>query len=189
MRAVRNVTMEVERFEVGDVISYTLENGEQAYAMAMKQDGDNMIFCQVDYLEKEYSMNDRNTNKGGYEASALRRYMNEDILELFPAEIRELMVPFANGDLLRIPTEKELFGKNEYGEAEPEEVTQWEPMKLRRNRIGFQGNNGAWEWGWLQNKAVASSTSFALCGSAGNAACGSASSSYGVRPTFQFVNL
>lgn len=28
------------------------------------------------------------------------------------------MAPFNNGDLLRLPTEKEIFGKNYYGECE-----------------------------------------------------------------------
>lgn len=189
MRASRNVVMEVGRFEVGDIISFTLKNGEQVKAMAVKQDGDYMIFCHVDYLAKEYCMNSKNTNKGGYEASELREKMNGEILELFPEEIRSQMVAFDNGDLLRIPTEKELFGVNEYGEEEPTEVEQWEPMKLRRNRIGFQGDNGVWEWGWLQNSAVASSADFAFCYDDGFAYYDDASNLYGVRPTFRFVNL
>ena len=188
MLAVRKVEMEVQRFEVGDVISFTLENGEPVKAMAVKQDGDYMIFTHVDYLAKEYRMNRRNTNEGGFEASELCEKLNGEILELYPEEIRSQMVAFDNGNLLRIPTEKELFGVNEYGEEEPAEVEQWEPMKLRRNRIAFQGDNGAWEWGWLQNKAVASSTHFAYCGSLGYAYCYGASDSLGVRPTFRFVN-
>ena len=31
--------------------------------------------------------------------------MISDILDLFPADLRERMVPFASGDLLRLPTE------------------------------------------------------------------------------------
>lgn len=188
MEAKRQTVVETEHFEVGDIISYVLKNGELAHAMAVKQDGDNMIFCHVDYLAKEYRMNARNTNKGGYQASDLRKELNGSILELFPEEIRSVMVPFENGDLLRIPTEKELFGENVYGEKEPAEVEQWEPMKLRRNRIAFQGDNGDWEWGWCQNSAVASATSFAVCSGNGGATYGGASASYGVRPTFQIKN-
>ena len=93
------------------------------------------------------------------------------------------MVPFDNGDVLRIPTEKEMFGENEHGEAEPEDVTQWEPMRLRKNRICFQGKNGLCEWGWLQN--AVSSTNFANVDINGYACFDWASGSLGVRPVFQ----
>lgn len=188
MLVTRQVEMETQHYEVGDIISFTLENGEPVKAMAVKQDGEYMIFCHVDYLAKEYRMNSKNTNKGGYEASDLRKELNGEILGLFPEEIRSQMVTFENGDILRIPTEKEIFGTNEYGEEEPECVKQWEPMKRRKNRIGFQGDNEEWDWGWLQNKAVASSAYFAHCNAYGTADYTSASSLIGVRPTFRFVN-
>ena len=151
-----------------------------------------MIFCLVDCLKDEYPMNDRSTNKGGYEASKLRSTLRDVILPRFPAEITEKMVPFENGDLLRLPTEKEIFGRNCFGLDEPEEVTQWEPMKLRRNRIAFHGHNGDWEWYWLQNPAlrdVVSAAGFATVRSYGSAAYSYASSSWvGVRPAFQIPN-
>ena len=177
---------------VGDIISFELTDGEAVEAMAVKKDDQNTIFCLVDCLRDEYKMNSRNTNKGGYEASELRAKLNVEILARFPTEITEMMVPFANGDLLRLPTEKEIFGVNSYGLDEPEDVTQWKPMKLRRNRIAFQGLNGSWEWYWLQNPAlrdVASSTHFALVTGNGHAAANSASDSIGVRPAFQIRNL
>ena len=44
-----------------------------------------------------------NTNEGGYEASDLRKELQENsVLEIFDS-VREMMVPFKNGDLLRIP--------------------------------------------------------------------------------------
>ena len=178
-------------FGVGDTISFDLTDGEHMEAIAVKEETDGMIFCAVDCLETEYQMNKKPTNKGGYEASELRKALNGEILERFPAEIRESMVPFENGDLLRLPTEKEIFGKNKYGEDEPDTVTQWEPMKLRRNRIAFQGYNGEWEWYWLQNRLrdVASATYFAHVTSSGVAYYDDASNSLGVRPTFKIKNL
>lgn len=180
-----------EGFAIGDVMAFDLNDGEQFEAMAMKQEDDGMIFCAVDCLETEYQMNKKLTNEGGYEACELRKALNGEILERFPAEIRESMVPFENGDLLRLPTEKEIFGKNKYGEDEPDTVTQWEPMKLRRNRIAFQGYNGEWEWYWLQNRLrdVASATHFALVDSTGDASSDAASNSFGVRPAFKIKNL
>lgn len=177
---------------VGDVISFDLTDGEAVEAMAVKTEDDGTIFCLVDCLKDEHRMNSRDTNKGGYEATELRAKLNGEILARFPSEIAEKMIPFENGDLLRLPTEKEIFGENYYGLDEPEEVTQWKPMKLRRNRIAFRGKNGAWEWYWLQNpwlRDVASSTYFAFVTDAGYANATSASASFGVRPAFKIRNL
>lgn len=176
---------------VGDIIGFEMTDGEKVEAMAVKQEDDGTIFCLVDCLRKEYQMNKTLTNRGGYAASALRAKLNGEILARFPTEIAEKMVPFANGDLLRLPTEKEIFGENKYGEEEPEEVVQWKPMKLRRNRIAFQGSNGDWEWYWLQNRlrGVASATTFCDVYANGSCACTSASTSYGVRPAFKIRNL
>lgn len=192
MKIERTIEVQGESFIVGDIISFELNDGEKVEAMAVKQDGDTMIFCHVDCLKDEYPMNDRNTNKGGYEASKLRTTLRDVILPRYPEELVKKMVPFKNGDLLRIPTEKEIFGRNVYGDDEPEEVTQWEPMKLRRNRIAFQGSNGDLEWYWLQNpvRGVVSAALFALVYDYGGAGSNYASNSWvGVRPAFGIHNL
>ena len=135
--------------------------------MAVQQENDGMLFCLVDCLADEYSMNDTNTNEGGYEGSDLRKKLNIEIIARFPGDIKAMMVPFGNGDYLRLPTEKEIFGENYYGEYESPYVQQWKPMKQRRNRIAFQGKNGGWEWYWLQNKCRDSAASFALVDNSG----------------------
>ena len=86
--------------------------------------------------------------------------------------------------MLRIPPEREIFGENPYGEPEDESVARWKPMELRRNRIAFQGDNGAWEWYWLMNRCKDYASGFADVGGTGYADCGGASYSYGVRPVF-----
>lgn len=189
MEIKRVTKMDTTNFEVGDVFPMTLSDGEQVEAMAMKQESDGMIFMLIDCLLDESSMNSENTNRGGYDVSDLRVKLNGDILERFPAEIREQMVAFQNGDLLRLPTEKEIFGENRYGEYESEDVTQFEPMKLRRNRIAFQGTNGAWEWWWLANKVRGSAAYFAVVNYIGIASYVGASSAGGVRPAFKIRNL
>lgn len=172
---------------VGDVITFTLNDGEEVEALAVKQEQDGMIFVLVDCLRKEYSMNRTSSNRGGYKSCALRKALNTEILDRFPAEIREKMVAFESGDLLRLPTEREIFGYNPYGEKEPDDVEQWEPMKDRRNRIAFQGSKtGTWEWYWLQNKVEGSAAYFARVNDVGGRAyCDYASFAYGVRPAFK----
>lgn len=190
MKLFRTIETTAENgYKVGDVIGFTLNDGEKVEALAVKQEDDGMIFYFVDALKKEYRMNRTNSNRGGYKSCELRGKLNGEILDRFPAEIREKMVAFEDGDYLRLATEREIFGENIYGEEEDESVQQWEPMKDRRNRIGFQGNKtGIWEWNWLQNKYDGSAAGFCNVANAGDANDGSnASGAYGVRPAFKIT--
>ena len=97
-----------------------------------------------------------------------------------------MMIPFDNGDLLRLPTEKEILGENCYGEYESPYVKQWKPMKKRRNRMAFDGSkNENLQWYWLMNKVRESVSGFSGGGSIGRADCRSSSSFGGVRPAFK----
>ena len=128
-------------------------------------------------------MNKKNTTAGGYEKSYLRKVLNCEILDLFPDDLREKMIPFSNGDLLKIPSEKEMFGENVYSD-DPEDCEQWEQMKDRRNRIAFQGSRtGALEWTWLRD--VVNAGNFAIVGYDGFSYCYNASNANGVRPAFK----
>lgn len=168
-------------------IDFTMNSGETATGIVLEVNNGIAEMVFKNCLDKERPMNEENTNEGGFEASDLRKALNSEILEDMPTWLREIMVPFENGDFLRLLREKELHGENEYGEPDSEDVKQFEVMKDRRYRIAFRGNTGEWEWYWVENAAVASSTYFALCGSDGDALYGSASNSYGVRPYFLFA--
>lgn len=150
MKLLRTIEIAADNnYKVGDVIAFTLSYGEEVEALAVKQEQDGMIFCFVDCLERAYHMS--MYWEVSFAAGYMRWYLS-GILYGFPPDIREKMIAFANGDYLRLPTEKEIFGCNECGEAEPDNVVQWEPMKLKRNRIAFWGK-GADQWTryWLQN--------------------------------------
>ena len=187
MKCVRSTEIITDTYQLGDIISFKLKTGEPMEAMAVKKEEDGMIFCSVDCLEKEYPLQKNGDYSDGYEKSDLRKKLRS-IVKDFPSDLVESMVPFDNGDYLRIPTEKEIFGKNEYGVPENDTVEQFEPMKQRRNRIAFQGLNGPWEWYWLQNRAVYSASG--ACGVSGGGGAGSLSASYGlgVRPLFKIKN-
>ena len=188
MKVRRTEKIKVNTFRVGDVIRFKLSDGEKVEMLAVKEESDGMIFCFVDCLAKEYSMNEQNTNEGGWDASDLRKKLNGEVLDRFPRKIRKLLLPFENGDLLRLPTAKEIFGSNPCGEDESKSVSQWKPMKQRKNRIASQGLNGGWEWYWLQNRAQNSATSFAAAAGTGNCHYGSASVEAGVRPVAKIKN-
>lgn len=181
------------KYEVGDIVGYTMEDGEEVEALAVKEEFDKhgnlcMVFMLLDCLKEECRMNRDDTNDGGYEESYLREQLNTEYLERFPASLRLNMVPFENGDLLRIPTEREIFGENRYGEEEPDTVEQFDAMKKRRNRIALDGSNGETQAYWLQNKRVRSAASFCGVDAAGFAGSGGASYSYGVRPLYRIRN-
>lgn len=188
MKVRRTEKIKVNTFRVGDVIRFKLSDGEKVEMLAVKEESDGMIFCFADCLAKEYSMNEQNTNEGGWDASDLRKKLNSEILDRFPRKIRKLLLPFENGDMLRLPTEKEIFGSNPCGEDEPESVSQWKPMKQRKNRIASQGLNGGWEWYWLQNRVPNSAAAFADVSGDGHATCSGASAADGVRPVVKIKN-
>lgn len=188
MKVRRTEKIKVNTFRVGDVIRFKLSDGEKVKMLAVKEESDGMIFSFADCLAKEYSMNEQNTNEGGWDASDLRKKLNGEILDRFPRKIRKLLLPFENGDMLRLPTEKEIFGSNPCGEDEPESVSQWKPMKQRKNRIASQGLNGGWEWYWLQNRVPNSAATFAYVNGHGYADCYGAGDAAGVRPVVKIKN-
>lgn len=179
MQVLRKQILEVENFMVGDQIrvgKYT--------ATCQKIDGDKAVFFLDQYLDKAYSMNDTNTNRGGYNQSQLRNNIkNADMDENF-VYIREHLIPFNNGDLLRLATIGEMFGGDDYFDSDDSE--QWELMKDRRNRIADRKGE-EYEWGWLQNAVKNSSAYFAYVNNYGNAYYVTASNSIGVRPVFQLA--
>ena len=185
----RMVKVNVDTVQVGDIIKFKLTNGAKARAMAMQQEEDGMIFCLVDCLPGECPMNSTRTNDGGYEQSDLRKKLNGEMLNLFPAELTGMMAPFDSGDLLRLPAEKEIFGENYYGEYESPYVKQWKPMKKRKNRMAFDGSKEEnLQWYWLMNKVRESTIYFSRVNGNGYACGNGASLAYGVRPVFKLKN-
>lgn len=166
------------KYKVGDKFSFSLKNGESVTALAVKEETDGMVFIFEDCLSKAYPMNDN-----------LMDMLNNELYRLFPDKIRDAMVSFDGNSMIRIPTEKEIFGVNKYGEKESDDVKQFEPMKNRRNRIAFRNNE--FEWYWLKNRGVRGATSFAFVPGDGHASISDASYSIGVRPLFKirFVEI
>lgn len=190
MKVNRTIKIETDTFKVGDKIKFKLTDGKKTQAMAMRQEEDGVIFCLVDCLPGEYLMNSTRTNEGGYEESDLRKKLNGEILNLFPTKLKAMMTPFDNGDLLRLPTEKEIFGENYYGEYESPYVKQWKPMKKRRNRMTFDGSKTEnLQWYWLMNKVRESAIYFSCVGDNGFVNLRSASFSDGVRLVFKIKNI
>ena len=179
MKVTRTMTIDTNEIQVGDRIEvgyYT------ATCQALPSKG-LALFLLDQYLDKAMQMNKKSTNKGGYEASNLRKELNskETLDEFASLEL----VPFENGDLLRLPFYGEMFGHDDRynsGVVEPDDCEQWPLMKIRNNRIANR-EGGSYEWGWLQNKHVRSAGFWGVyC--YGTALSAGASNSTGVRPAF-----
>lgn len=194
MKVKRTIKTEVETFELGDVISFKLKDGEKVQAKAVMETPEGMLFITVDCLKDEYQMFKKPDAMGSMEInyfnSDLRHALNGEIIDRFPEEIRSRMVSMKIGntdtyDLLRIPTEREIFGENPYGKEESNTLEQFKGMKNRRNRIAFQGSKtGTWEWYWLQNRIENTASYFAFVLYHGGASYYYAGDSDGVRPAF-----
>lgn len=143
---------------------------------------DSALFLFDEYVTIK-AMNKKNTNEGGYEASDLRKYLQSDeALDIFPEGLKPRLLPFENGDLLRIPTREEIFGEEDAEYFEEIPGKQWELMKQRKNRVAYFENE--WEWGWLQNRINNSAARFAAVAHHGGCGSNDASGADGVRPAF-----
>lgn len=179
MNVLRRTQIDTDILMVGDQISvghYT--------ATCQKVEDDGYIFLLDQYLDEAIPMNKEDTNEGGYEASDLRERLNSaEILDEF--SFLEL-IPFGNGDLLRLPFYGEMFGHDGWyrsGAVEPDDCEQWELMTDRRNRIA-ERTGESYEYGWFQNKYARFASSFCGVLTDGCAHGWTASKSLGVRPVF-----
>ncbi len=177
---VKRITeVETEYPKIGDQIS--VDHYTATCQMATRKGA---IFMMDQYLDKAYPVNRRHTNMGGYAESDLRETLrSKEILDIFK-DIRDYMVPFDNGDLLRIPFAGELFDKLPSW-CEQDGHEQWPLMQDRRNRAASRC--GEPEWGWLANTVRETSASFCSVHSYGAAGAWCASNVLGVRPVFQIA--
>lgn len=192
MKVIRKQMIDTELFELGDEIRFKLTTGEKVHAKAVQECEEGMLFITKDCIGKEMPMyKDPSEERLDYLHSDLRKYLNTELLSLFPEKIRSRMLPMMiedSEDYIRIPTEKEIFGENNIA-AEELYTKRFYGMKHHRNRITFV-HKDEWktlEWYWLQN--YASCAAFAFVDGFGTAACLSASSSFGVRPVFMLSKV
>lgn len=167
------VTMKLEidsdkimNFQVGDQIKL----GSRYTATCQKVGKKGAIFMFDQYLNKTMPMNKEASNQGSYSDSVVRSYLKSFSKDSIFDEIREMMRPFKNGDLLRIPTAEEMFGL-EIAHEKYEAINnkkQWPLMKNRLNRVALRGKDQKWEWGWIQNRRKESTDYFALINSNGD---------------------
>ena len=202
-----SVLINTNTFQISDQISvgkYT--------ATCQKVTDQGAIFFLDQSLNKSYQMNHIDTNKGGYDASDLRKNLISDFaVDKNFDSIREHLVPFDNGDIVRIPTIAELFGYDDRFICEQflmDDSRQWvltEPFdqdhlidelfdnnpkdfilelaKIVSYRTLFYNYN-EYKKIWLQNIVVESMTNFGILDDYGIPDQRPATNFLGVRPVF-----
>ena len=169
--------------EVGDKMMIPLGNLGTFTATVQKITNDKVLFIFDDYVAKRL-MNEDGGNVGGYDKSDLKKWIDTELYNMFPAVLKQRMIG------LSIPTLGEICGWDDewdrnHIEADGDE--QLPLMKQRRNRIAYYNNDCA--WGWLRNatKKQFSSADFAAVTYDGATNYDDASVSNGVRPEFWLV--
>lgn len=169
--------------KVGDKLMVPLGKLGNFTATVQKITNNKVLFIFDDYVVKR-PMNEDGGNAGGYSKSDLKKWIDTELYNMFPAVLKQRMTG------LSIPTLGEICGWDDewdrnHIEADGDE--QLPLMKQRRNRVAYYNNDCA--WGWLRNatKKEFSSAGFAFVGGLGNTACYAASGSNGVRPEFWLV--
>ena len=105
MKIIRKQAIDTETFKLGDEICFMLTTGEKVRSMAVQECAEGMLFITEDCIGKEIQMYKNTSNVyPDYAHSDLRKYLNTELLSLFPEKIRIRMVPEISGDYLRIPT-------------------------------------------------------------------------------------
>jgi len=112
----------------------------------------------------------------------LIQWLNSDYMETLDKDLKAIMVAPDGQQLMDLPREMEVFGKNEYGVKE--EGSRWEYFKKLNNRICGTGDDAEYsEWWWMNTPHRASAAYFCHCSYIGDADCIFASdAAIGVRP-------
>ena len=190
MKIIRKTEIDTNILEVGDQMEIELsELGK--FTATVHRVADQGALIIFDDCVTERPMNEDDTKDGGFWDSDLCKWMNKELIEVFPQEIVPAMHVYENGSRLRIPTYGEMFGHDGlYENFEADRDNQLPLMKDRKNRICISPDD-EYCWYWLQNKlrGVYSAANFALVAYYGFAGYYSASGSYGVRPAFAIKNL
>lgn len=183
MKALRKQKIETANIQVGDQIVIPLAELGEFTATAHKVTDEGVMFIFDNYITCR-PMNNRSINKGGFEKSDLKKWMDTVLLMAFPEELRDKIYG------LTLPTVGQIVGHEDEWDnknLEPDSDEQLPLMKECKNRIACFEDGLT--WGWLRNatKEEFSSAVFAVVNYCGNTDYSSASYSRGVRPEFWLV--
>lgn len=184
-----------EVLKSGDNIPVTLKNGEEVSFDIGKDENGKIYFIMHNCLKERKPMNSNWTNKGGWEESEIRRYLNEKVINLLPDELQEIIKPTKivqiwNGkrreteDKLFLLSRTQVFGKHENYEAIEPNDSQIDIFKSPRGRVKeCEEAEEVYFW-WLRSPNSSNSSYFCSVGTDGTVLGNSFYYSLGVAPAF-----
>lgn len=183
MKVLRKQEIDTANIQVGDQMVILLAELGEFTATAHKVTDEGVMFIFDDYVTRR-PMNNRDTNKGGFEKSDLKNWMDTVLFMAFPEELRDKIYG------LTLPTVGQIVGHEDEWDnknLEPDTDEQLPLMKECKNRIACFEDQLT--WGWLRNatKEEFSSAYFADVSDDGGTNYYDASYSFGVRPEFWLV--
>lgn len=176
---------------VKDEIHFELKNGASAVVQVADLDvhiPNSVVFAFKD-IPKRYVMNGEATNRGGWEACKMRKYMNGDFFALLPDDLQEVIKSrtikqrldgniVTCEDKLWAMSHKEIFGADWQTDVDDVHL---ELFKDRRNRVKFFNGEPAY---WWERSPYSNGTGFCRVDTNGTAHYNSAYYSFGVAPAF-----
>lgn len=177
---------------VKDEIHFELKNGASAVVQVADLDvyiPNSVVFAFKDIPER-YVMNEEATNRGGWEACKMRKYMNGDFFALLPDDLQAVIKSRTikqrlDGDIVTCEdklwamSHKEIFGADWQTDVDDVHL---ELFKDRRNRVKFFNGEPANWWG--RSPYYGYIDFFCLVGTNGAANRYTAHYSSGVAPAF-----
>lgn len=207
---LKGYTEHPEQFAVGQTKDITLKNGEKAILVISDFNHYEMkggtkapiTFNFYTLLANDRRMNERWTNRGGWKACGMRKFLNGEFLEeLLPDEwlpfLASVKIETGNGgedneltetfDKVFLNSEIEVQGRTVWsreGEGQPLAL-----FKEWRNRIiGYHCKEYGW-WRWLRSPNSGYSGNFCYVSGTGYANYSGANDAIGVAPCFCISNL
>ena len=184
-----------EVLKSGDNIPVTLKNGEEVSFDVGKDESGKIYFVMHNCLKEAKPTNGGCTNKGGWEESGMRKYLNEKVINLLPDELQEIIKPTKivqvwdgkrreTEDKLFLLSRTQVFGKNKYYETIEPNDSQIDIFENPRERIKeCEEVEDVYYW-WLRSPYSSYAHYFCYVSAIGTVNVSDASLSLGVAPAF-----
>ena len=198
---------EVLPFKVGEEKEIELENGDKVAIVFIGRNRflergtgkrQPLVFNFKDLIGTDDGggnvMNDECTNAGGWEASKMRKWLNDDVFGALPSALQSCIKtvsiytvnkgkkPTATEDKLFLLSEVEVFGKSERSaNGEGEQFAYFEDW---HHRIKGYTDGGYGRWWWLRSPRSGNSGNFVVVSYDGSVGTNGANGTYGVSPCF-----
>lgn len=206
LKAIVNAGLASEMLTVGDQISAVVGGEKQVFDIIhidykAGTYGHNIVLAKHTCLAATKQMQTSNTNVGGYKATLIADYLDNDYYDSLPADMKSVITQMTyqasignqSSNLQNeehkvwLPLEYNIFGATTHAAAT--EVTtgnaeQFAYFATAANRIKTLGDTGSACYWWLSSPSVGNTTNFCAVNTAGTAHYNYASSSYGVLPCF-----